>query len=167
MEASYENLDPELVRELEAIASGQGCELVRADFKGGRLRLILDRSEDEGGVSVEDCATVSREVSALLDVEDFGTGRYTLEVSSPGLDRELFRPQDYERFVGHPVKVTFRTVETGTKRTVSGRLDAFHPGSDSTGNDGKIDVTIKERKQEEVLTIPLSMVQAARLEIEL
>lgn len=85
-------------------------ELVEIEFKrGGResvLRLFIDR---EGGVTLDDCADVSRELSAILDVEDFIPGHYNLEVSSPGLDRPLKTPADYERFTGRLVKV--RTYE--------------------------------------------------------
>jgi hypothetical protein len=82
------------VTELAAIAESVGCELVRVEFKGGVLRLMLDREpgSERLGVSHEDCANVSRQASALLDVVDFGPARYTLEVTSPGLDRPLYRP---------------------------------------------------------------------------
>jgi len=79
-------IDPELGAELAGIAAAQGCELLQVEFQAGTLRLILDR---EGGVRLEDCETVSKLASAFLDVRNFGPGRYTLEVSSPGLDRQL------------------------------------------------------------------------------
>ena len=74
----------EITPEIEQVAQAAGCELVHAELKGGVLRLFVDRPE---GVTLADCQLVSRQVSALLDVLDFGTGRYVLEVSSPGLDR--------------------------------------------------------------------------------
>src|SRR5688572_18720905 len=95
---SAAGLDAELVAELEQIAAAAGCQLENAEWKGGVLRLVLDRPE--GGVGLTDCEQVSKQVSALLDVVDFGKNRYTLEVSSPGLDRQLYRPRDYARFTG-------------------------------------------------------------------
>jgi ribosome maturation factor RimP len=152
-------IDPELARELAAIAERQGCELLHAEWKGGLLRLFLDRAE--GGVSLSDCEAVSRQASALLDVVDFGSGRYTLEVSSPGLDRQLYGPRDYERFAGRQVKVTYREPgEGGAKRTVSGRLVAFRP---EAGGSVELDVGAGGAG---AMTVPLARIQVARLEIE-
>jgi len=92
---------PELVAEIESIARASDCELVQAELKGNVLRVILDKEE---GISLGDCEQISKHVSAYLDVVDFGRSRYVLEVSSPGLDRQLYGPRDYARFVGdfHP-----------------------------------------------------------------
>ena len=85
---------------------------------GGRrtLRLFIDVGQDDGekGVVLDDCVAVSREVSTLLDVEDPMEGPYVLEVSSPGLDRPLARPKDFERYRG-------RRVRLRTERPVEGR----------------------------------------------
>ena len=97
-------IDGELRSEFAAVAQQAGCELVHAEYRGGTLRVFLDRPE---GVTLGDCATVSKELSAVLDVADFGKGHYTLEVSSPGLDRQLYTPADYERFCGRLVRVTY------------------------------------------------------------
>ncbi len=148
-------ITPELMAELSAAAAGQGCELLHAEFDHGALRLFLDHPE---GVTLEHCERVSREASALLDVLDFGAGRYTLEVSSPGLDRKLYRPADYQRFLGCAVRVTFRTEET-RKRTVKGHLSAFDARA------GVATVTVADGG--EVLALPLADIQLARLEIEL
>lgn len=158
MTAGGPSISPQLSRELAAIASAQGCELAHVEFKGGVLRLILDRIE--GGVNLADCEAVAKQVSALLDVVDFGDHKYTLEVSSPGLDRELYGPGDYERFQGRAVRVTYLTPEGGAKRTVSGRLNAFRPGGG-----GLVEVEASENG--EVLEIPLDRIKIARLEIEL
>ena len=72
----------DLERELSEIAAALGCELLSVDFVGGTLKIVLDRRE--GGVTLEDCQQVSRQVSPLLDVFDFGSGRYVLEVALPG-----------------------------------------------------------------------------------
>lgn len=152
---------PELEHELESIADANGCELVHAEFKGGVLRLFIDRPET-GGVDLGDCEVVSKQVSALLDVVDFGPGRYTLEVSSPGLDRQLYRPRDYRRFVGRLAKVTFLEPETSAKRSVIGRLAEYRDDG-PRGPEVTLDVT----EEEERLTLPLETIEVARLEIEL
>lgn len=83
------------------ILESMGIELVDIEFgRVGRdavLRLFIDK---DGGVMLDDCANVSRELSLILDVEDVIACNYTLEVSSPGLDRPLKKPADYERFSG-------------------------------------------------------------------
>lgn len=153
---SAPGLSPELVGEFEQIAGGAGCQLEHAEFKGGVLRLILDRPE--GGVNLSDCEQVSKQVSALLDLVDFGKGRYTLEVSSPGLDRPLYRPRDYARFTGRLARVSYRVPESGTKRTVVGRIEAFDPERE--------EVVVAAAGGERLL-LHLHDIHAARLEVEL
>ncbi|NQV48602.1 MAG: ribosome maturation factor RimP [Rhodospirillaceae bacterium] len=91
-----------------------GFEIVRIRVTGGKkpcLQIMAERSVD-GTMVVEDCAKVSRAVSAVLDVEDPISGAYMLEVSSPGIDRPLVREKDYERFAGFEAKIeTVRPVE--------------------------------------------------------
>ena len=156
-------LTPELEEELSEIAEASGCELVHAEFKGHLLRIFIDRPERPGGVDLADCETVSRQVSALLDVMDFGPGRYTLEVSSPGLDRQLYRPRDYRRFVGSLARVTHRDPETGKKRTDVGRLAAFR----EAGAGGGPEIVLELAERDETLLLSLDAVETARLEIEL
>ena len=148
----------ELTSELTALAASNGCELVHCEFKGGTLRLFIDRPE---GVTLDDCENVSRQASALLDVLDFGGARYTLEVSSPGLDRQLYGPRDYERFVGRLVRLTYRPEESAGRRTVVARLEAFNAGESDPL------VVVREQPGHEALGVPLSRVVIARLEIEL
>ncbi|MEW5792090.1 MAG: ribosome maturation factor RimP [Pseudomonadota bacterium] len=96
-----------------------GYELVDVEFvRAGRqplLRLYIDAPE---GVTVDDCALVSRQVSALLDVEDVIPGAYRLEVSSPGLDRPLKRREDFVRFAGHKVNLRLHQPMDGQRRFV-------------------------------------------------
>lgn len=103
---STEILDEKTTREIGEIAEENGCRLLAVETAGaGRhlvLRLVLDRPE---GVTLEDCERVSRDVSPLLDAEASIGHRYHLEVSSPGLDRKLYSPEDARRFVGRRVKV--------------------------------------------------------------
>jgi ribosome maturation factor RimP len=150
-------ISPEHEAEFTAIAAHSGCELVHVEFKGSVLQLILDR--EEGGVTLADCERVSKQVSAWLDVVDFGRNRYFLEVSSPGLDRQLYHPRDYQRFVGSLVRVTYSSPEIH-KRTLVARLLAFDPA-------GPGEITVAEEKTGESLRIPLDQIQKARLEIEL
>lgn len=150
-------IDEELQREISGIAEGAGCEIFQLTFDGGVLRIVLDRSDD--AVTVEDCATVSRQVSALLDVVDFGPSRYVLEVSSPGLDRPLRRPEDYERFIGCLAKVTFDDPEQDTRRTITGRIESYVPGEGGS-------VRLQDER-EQTLEIPYGRITRARLEVEL
>lgn len=95
-----------------------GYELVRVQLTGdGRpvLQIMAERT-DRAAMTVEDCADISRALSALLDVEDPISGAYTLEVSSPGIDRPLTRPEDYARFAGFEAKVETRVAVDGRKR---------------------------------------------------
>ena len=114
---------------VERVAASHGLEVVEVELRGGgkarMLRIFIDKPS---GVTHEDCANVSREVSTILDVEDaVGSGPYVLEVSSPGLDRKLFRPTDFERFQGSRVKLTTRMPVNGN-RHFEGRLEHFEAG---------------------------------------
>ena len=113
----------ERVREIaERVAASEGLELVEVEFRdrGPRsvLRIFVDRLE---GVTLQDCEMVSRQVSTILDVEDLIGHRYTLEVSSPGLDRKLLQPDDYRRFAGRQVKLALKAPREG-ERHFQGRL---------------------------------------------
>src|SRR5881296_3707768 len=122
--------EAERVREIaERVAASSGLEVVEVELRGGgkarMLRIVIDKP---AGVTHEDCANLSREVGTILDVEDaVPGGSYTLEVSSPGLDRKLVRPADYERFTGSRVKLTTRNPVKGN-RHFEGRLESFHDG---------------------------------------
>jgi ribosome maturation factor RimP len=123
-------LEMERVRQIaERVTASQGVELVELEFRGGgkarMLRLYIDKP---GGVTHEDCAQVSRELGTILDVEDaVPGGRYLLEVSSPGLDRKLLKPADYERFAGSRVRLLTREPVEGN-RHFEGRLQGLHDG---------------------------------------
>lgn len=166
------SIDPELSSELAAIAEGQGCELLEVSFHHGNLRLVLDR--EDGGVTIDDCQSVSKQVSPLLDIHDFGRGKYTLEVSSPGLDRKLYGPRDYHRFSEHLVRITFLSGPERAKRTVVGRLERFddeapgggilHVQETPTGKTTGKNAAAAPRTE---IEIPVQDVQLARLEVEL
>jgi len=120
----------EKVREIaQRVADSSGLELVDIDLRGGgkarMLRIFIDKA---GGVTHEDCSNFSREVGTIFDVEDaVPGGTYTLEVSSPGLDRKLLKASDYERFTGSLIKLTTREPIAGT-RHFEGRLKSFSSG---------------------------------------
>jgi ribosome maturation factor RimP len=138
-----------------------GMSLVDIEYKReGRdfvLRLFIER--EEGGITLDDCSAVSREVSDILDVEDFIKENYTLEVSSPGICRPLKKLADYQRFLGRLVKVrTFELFpdEAGNKRkTFLGTLTAVE--------DGIVKIHLKEGQD---AAIPLDKVAKANLEFE-
>jgi ribosome maturation factor RimP len=148
----------ELSPEIEQIAEAAGCELVHAELKGGVLRVFIDKPE---GVTLADCEHVSRQISALLDVLDFGSNRYVLEVSSPGLDRQLYKPGDYDRFAGRLARVTFDDPATGKKKTVVARLRGLR-----RPEQGDPEVMLEDDSGEP-WGLPLKNVKTARLEIEL
>jgi ribosome maturation factor RimP len=152
----------ELRPELEQIAAAAGCELVHVELKGGVLRLILDKPE---GITLGDCEHVSKLASAYLDVADFGKSRYVLEVSSPGLDRELYKPADVERFVGRLARVAMSDPETGAKRTVVGRLQELQREGDGPAENARVVLT--DETSGERIEVPWKGVRSARLEIEL
>src|ERR1043166_8161896 len=118
------------VREIaERVAASSGLEIVDLELRGGgkarMLRIFIDKP---AGVTHEDCANLSREVGTILHVEDVVPGSsYTLEVSSPGLDRRLIRAADDERFAGRRVKLTTRQPVNGN-RYFEGKLESFQQG---------------------------------------
>jgi ribosome maturation factor RimP len=107
---------------IERVTDQEGLELVHWELEGPRnnqaLRIFIDK---EGGVTHGDCETVSHQVGALLDVEDLIADQYMLEVSSPGVDRPLYKRADYQRFAGSKVKLKTQQPING-QRNFRGRL---------------------------------------------
>jgi ribosome maturation factor RimP len=145
-------------REIEAIIApsleAMGYSLVRTQIGAGRRPVlqIMAEPRDERAMTVDDCADISRAVSALLDVEDPIPGAFTLEVSSPGLDRPLTRREDYARFAGQEAKLETRLPVDGRKR-FKGRL---------LGLDGE---AVKLSTAEGEAAIPLADIAKAKLVI--
>ena len=139
----------------ERVAASSGLEVVEVELRGGgksrMLRVFLDKP---AGVTHEDCANFSREFGTILDVEDVMPGPYTLEVSSPGLDRKLVKAADYERFAGSKVKLMTREPVNGN-RHFEGRLESFHDGRLT------LDLSVARRKHRPAEEAP------QKLEIEL
>jgi len=130
-------------------ASVELVDLRMLPQKGRRvLRLYIDKP---GGVDLHDCTTISREVSVQLDVHDLIPGRYTLEVSSPGLDRPLRTAPDFERNVGRTLKVTVRDSD-GVQHQQNGELLACE--------ENRIVLDVKGEK----VSIPFGDIQTAKVQ---
>lgn len=108
-----------LAQLIEPVVTALGYELVAIEHRRGTrsslLRVYIDSPD---GIGVDDCSRVSHQISGVLDVEEPVAGQYTLEVSSPGLDRLLVKPQDYERFAGQMVKVRLHALLEGRRKLV-------------------------------------------------
>jgi ribosome maturation factor RimP len=121
--------DVEKIRTLaERVADSEGLTVIDVELKGGRanplLRIYVDKP---GGVSHSDCQVVSEQMSALLDVEDPFPGSYTLEVSSPGLDRKLSQPKEFEYFSGRRARLVLRE-PVDQQKVLEGRLAGLTAG---------------------------------------
>lgn len=151
---------PEKVeQEIEKIVTSEGMELVHVDYKrqgrGYLLRVDIDK---DGGVNLEDCQSISHQLSVWLDVEDPVAGEYELQVSSPGLDRKFYRESDYRKFIGRLVRVKTSKAIRGL-HVIVGRLKEY---------DGqKIVVTDPAVKRDPDYEIPLSDIKETRLEVEI
>ncbi|TCO73472.1 ribosome maturation factor RimP [Rhodovulum euryhalinum] len=111
------SIDRRLAEILTPLIEGMGYELVRIRLMGGNTKTLQIMAErPEGGIEVDDCARISTAVSALLDVEDPIEDAYTLEVSSPGIDRPLTRLKDFETWEGHEAKIETTEQIDGRRR---------------------------------------------------
>ena len=147
----------ERIREFaEQVAIDHGVELVHVELTGPEghptVRVFIDKP---GGVTHEDCSDVSNHLGTVLDVEDFIHFAYTLEVSSPGLERGLYQRADYERFAGRDAKVKARTPVSG-QRNFRGRI----VGVDDSN------VILEDRTSGRVL-IPIDGIAKAHLEVDI
>jgi ribosome maturation factor RimP len=131
---------------------GMGYELVRVRMTGGDRQILQIMAErtDGAAMTVEDCALISTAVSAVLDVEDPIQSAYSLEVSSPGIDRPLTRPRDFERFAGFEAKVDMYEMTGGRKR-FRGRILGL--------TDDRLRLATKEGEVE----LPVGGIQRAKL----
>ena len=147
----------ETVREIaERVGSSEGIEIVEVQLLGGGgsrlLRIFIDKPQ---GVSHADCEFISQQVGTILDVEDVVPGsRYTLEVSSPGVERKLTRPREFERFIGQKVKVVLRQ-PVENKRHWVGALTGFAEG-----------IVTLEPSPGRSVQFPLEQVEKANLKFE-
>jgi len=140
---------------IQDVVEGQGYEFVDADLRGAgknsTLRIFIDRPD---GISHRDCELVSEQVGTVLDVEDLIPFSYTLEVSSPGLDRKLVKESDYTRFGGKLARIQTR-IPLRQQKVFRGRLLGLQ--------DGKVQL---ELPNGDPLEIPLDVIDEARLEID-
>lgn len=155
-------MDLERIRQLaERVASSEGLELLEVEWagpaRGGILRLTIDRRDTP--VSHRDCQAVSDQLGTLLDVEDLVDDRYTLEVASPGLDRKLYRPADYERFRGRRVKVRLKhALEAEGLAAGQRRFEAEL--------DGLAEGQVSFRLNDRVVRVPYDEIEAVNLVVE-
>jgi ribosome maturation factor RimP len=143
----------------EPLVAGEGMELVEVELVGSlarpTLRLYIDKAD--GGISLDDCALVSRSVSAALDVEDPIEGSYELEVSSPGLDRPLRKAEHFTKYAGEMVRIkTYGPVaEAGNRKNYLGVLKGFE--------NGKVLIDVEGT----VFQVPLDQIAKAHIEPEI
>ena len=151
---------PELLTRLAELgdraATGTDIEIVEVQLRGaGKSRLLRVYIDKPGGVTHGDCELISERLGSLLDQEDAVPGdSYTLEVSSPGLERKLSRPRDFERVIGQKLRVVVRNAIDGQTR-FEGKLAGF---ANET-----LDIEIAPKRS---VKIPLSEVQKANLKFE-
>ncbi len=135
-------LEQKLTELLQGSVEDLGCELWGIECqRAGRyltVRLFIDK---DGGVTIDDCADVSRQVSAVLDVEDPITDKYNLEVSSPGLDRPLFTLSQYERFIGQQIALYLR-IPMLDRRKWQGKLEKIEGDMLTLNVDGQPQVFV-------------------------
>ncbi|MFY2507763.1 ribosome maturation factor RimP [Vibrio pectenicida] len=129
-------LERQLTEMLEAPVVALGYELVGLEFiragEHSTLRIFIDH---EDGITVDGCAEVSRQVSAVMDVEDPITVAYNLEVSSPGLERPLFKAEHYEQFIGHEVSIVLK-MSVGNRRKWKGIIHSIEGETVTVNIDG-------------------------------
>lgn len=159
--AQREQVTQKVLEIAERAASREGIEVVDVEMVGGGrnrvLRIFIDKP---GGVTLDDCELMSTQVGTVLDVEDVIPGsEYKLEVSSPGVERKLSKPREFERFIGHKIRVTLREPVENQSHWV-GALTGFHGGI----------VTLEAEPSKggpaKTVQFPLETVQKANLKFE-
>ena len=144
---------------IKPVVEQESLELVDLDFSGGKptsvLRVYVDRS---AGITVDQCADLSRKISDLLDMEDLIPGRYRLEVSSPGLDRPLLSGADFRRKIGQKVRVFL-------KESLDGKTELIGEIRDLKEENVilRLESTEPTRKADEEKAVPLKTVAKARI----
>jgi ribosome maturation factor RimP len=166
-------LGEKTTHEIGAIAEEKGCRLLAIESAGSGsstvLRVVLER-QDGGAVTVEDCETVSRDVSAVLDASDEIAHRYTLEVSSAGLDRKLYSLDDARRFVGHRVRV--KTGEPVVPRVIEkagAKPPALSPARNFAGRLERVEgeeLTVVDEVERKIYNVRFGDIRLARLDFE-
>ena len=141
---------------VEPALEGRGFRLVRVALSGREGKTVQVMAErPDGTMTIEDCETISREISPLLDVHDPIAGAYRLEVSSPGIDRPLVRPSDFEDWAGYEAKIELKEPIDGRKR-FRGTLEGFEDG------EVRIEIDLGEAGRQ-VIGLPVGLVGEAKL----
>ena len=145
------------IREIAQKATADaGVEFVHLEIAGTkRNQVVRIFADKEGGITIDDCSTVSRSVEAAMDADDFMPGAYVLEVSSPGLDRELYSLTDFEKFAGRLAKVRMKPEFDGPK-ALNGKILSVNGG----------EVTFEDRTAGE-LVFPYTLVERANLKFDI
>lgn len=141
----------------EPVLEDMGFRLVRVVMSrrdGGTIQIMADKAG--GTVNVDECANISRRLSPLLDAHDPIEGRYFLEVSSPGIDRILVRPSDFEDWAGYEAKVELKELIDGRKR-FRGIVEGYEDG------EMRLQVLLDEKSEPEVIGIPAGLIHDAKL----
>ncbi len=147
----------DLQQYIEPIVASMAFEFVGLEYinheKGSILRVYIDH---KNGINVDHCADVSRRISAVLDVEDPISCEYTLEVSSPGLERPLFSSEHYQRFIGEEIKMSLhRALPTTNRKRYRGVIIAVN-------NEGQ-EINIELETDGELVSIPFDLIKKANL----
>jgi ribosome maturation factor RimP len=141
----------------EPVIEDLGYRLVRVHIGGQDgtiLQIMIER--DDGTLEIEDCVLVTRALSPLLDIEDPVPGGYRFEVSSPGVDRPLVRPSDFERWAGYEVKIEIVQMLAGRKR-FRGIVEGFCDG------EVRIEMELKDHDEPQIIGIPFNLIHTAKL----
>ena len=154
--------DERILEIIEPVAEDLGYRIVRVRLMGGKratLQIMAERVRD-GQMEVDDCATLSRALSTTLEVEDPIHEAYVLEVSSPGLDRPLVRPEDFETYAGYLARIELDRMVEGRKR-FRGVLDGFEGGPDGGPNGGSVGLVLDG--EEDAAQLPYDWISDAKL----
>lgn len=147
----------EIARLSEPVLNELGCSLVRVKVSsrdGGTVQIMVERTDRE--ISIEDCSAISRRISPLLDAHDPFSGGYRLEVSSPGIDRPLVRPRDFETWNGYEAKIELKELIDGRKR-FRGRIEGFEEG------EVRLQLALDEETDPITVGFPLTLIAEAKL----
>ncbi|MEO6725138.1 MAG: ribosome maturation factor RimP [Blastocatellia bacterium] len=150
-------VDPRIREIAERVITREGLELVHVEMTSGRSPILQVYIDKPGGVTIDDCSSVSRRISLILDVEDPVPGKYTLEVASPGLDRGLYKESDYERFAGLRCHIKLSEAINGQRN--------FHGKLIGLDREGEVAAVIEEETGNRHL-LPFIKILKANVEIE-
>lgn len=150
-------LAAEIVALAEPVIEELGLRLVRVKISaqgGTTVQIMADRQD--GAISVDDCASISRRLSPLLDAHNPIAGGYTLEVSSPGIDRPLVRPSDFEDWAGFEAKIELKELVAGRRR-FRGILEGYEDG------EARLRIELKDYDEPQVVGLPVALIGEAKL----